>query len=76
MSPRQTLASSPSRAEALVIRDVVGFRQELSDRPTVDDEPQMDIVEVMEIRDGLIQHHRVYWGWFSVNMLKGGQHPG
>jgi len=45
-------------------------------RQTVDDEPQMDIVEVMEIRDGLIQHHRVYWGWFSVNMLKGGQHPG
>ena len=23
---------------------------------------QMDVVEVMEIRDGLIQHHRVYWG--------------
>jgi hypothetical protein len=22
---------------------------------------QMDIVEVMEIRDGLIAHHRVYW---------------
>jgi hypothetical protein len=24
---------------------------------------QMDIVEVMEIRGGLIAHHRVYWGW-------------
>jgi hypothetical protein len=23
---------------------------------------QMDFVEVMEIKDGLIQHHRVYWG--------------
>ena len=24
---------------------------------------QIDIVEVMKIKDGLIQHHRVYWGW-------------
>lgn len=45
-------------------------------RETGEDEPQMDIVEVMEIRDGLIQHHRVYWGWFSVSMLANGQHPG
>jgi predicted SnoaL-like aldol condensation-catalyzing enzyme len=29
---------------------------------------QMDIVEVMEIRDGLIHHHRVYWGWYSVSL--------
>jgi len=29
---------------------------------------QMDIVEVMEIRDALIQHHRVYWGWYSVKL--------
>jgi hypothetical protein len=29
---------------------------------------QMDIVEVMEIGDGLIQHHRVYWGWYSVKL--------
>jgi ketosteroid isomerase-like protein len=36
---------------------------------------QMDIVEVMEIRDGLIQRHRVYWGWYSArlyNMVKPG----
>lgn len=39
------------------------------------DGEQMDIVEVMEIRGGLIRHHRVYWGWSSVNMLKDGQHP-
>lgn len=39
------------------------------------DGDQMDIVEVMEIRDGLIAHHRVYWGWLGVNMLKGGEHP-
>jgi len=35
---------------------------------------QMDIVEVMEIRNGLIAHHRVYWGWVSVGMLKSGAH--
>jgi ketosteroid isomerase-like protein len=32
---------------------------------------QMDIVEVMEVRDGLIQHHRVYWGWYSVKLYEG-----
>ena len=38
-------------------------------RETGDGE-QMDIVEVMEIRDGLIQHHRVYWGWYSVRLYE------
>ncbi len=38
------------------------------------DGEQMDIVEVMEIRDGLIAHHRVYWGWVSVGMLMSGEH--
>jgi ketosteroid isomerase-like protein len=36
---------------------------------------QMDLVEVMEIRDGLIAHHRVYWGWVGVGMLLSGEHP-
>lgn len=27
------------------------------------DGDQIDIMEVMEIRDGLIQRHRIYWGW-------------
>jgi ketosteroid isomerase-like protein len=31
---------------------------------------QIDFVEVMEIRDNLIQHHRVYWGWFGFNVLQ------
>ena len=31
---------------------------------------QMDIVEVMEVRDRLIQHHRVYWGWYSVKLYE------
>ncbi|OBJ24361.1 hypothetical protein A5621_06725 [Mycobacterium colombiense] len=30
---------------------------------------QMDFVEVMEIEDGLIQAHRVYWGWRGVEVL-------
>ncbi len=32
---------------------------------------QMDFVEVMEVNDdGLIQKHRVYWGWFGVGVLQ------
>jgi hypothetical protein len=23
------------------------------------------------IRDGLIQHHRVYWGWYSLRLYEG-----
>ncbi|HEY2203992.1 MAG TPA: hypothetical protein VGH99_05900 [Pseudonocardia sp.] len=37
------------------------------------DGDQMDIVEVMEIRDGLIAHHRVYWGWVGAGMLSSGE---
>lgn len=33
------------------------------------DGDQMDFTEVMELRDRLIQHHRVYWGWFGVRTL-------
>ncbi|HZD67165.1 MAG TPA: nuclear transport factor 2 family protein [Acidimicrobiales bacterium] len=35
---------------------------------------QMDLVEVMDLRDGLIAHHRVYWGWYGVGMLLRGEH--
>ncbi|MFZ4116390.1 MAG: nuclear transport factor 2 family protein [Chthoniobacterales bacterium] len=31
---------------------------------------QMDFVEVMELKNGLIQYHRVYWGWYGVNVMK------
>ena len=34
------------------------------------DGEQMDFVEVMEIDDGLIRHHRVYWGWFGLRLLE------
>jgi hypothetical protein len=30
---------------------------------------QMDLVEVMEIDRGLIKRHRVYWGWYALNVL-------
>ncbi len=33
------------------------------------DGEQIDIVEVMEIAEGKIQRHRIYWGWFGVAML-------
>ena len=35
---------------------------------------QQDFVEVMEINNGLIQHHRVYWGWFGVGVLMRDEH--
>jgi hypothetical protein len=34
------------------------------------DGDQMDLVEVMEIESGLIRRHRVYWGWYALNVLK------
>lgn len=30
---------------------------------------QIDIAEVMEIQDGKIQSHRIYWGWYGVRHL-------
>jgi hypothetical protein len=30
----------------------------------------MDLVEVMEIENGLIKRHRVYWGWYALNVLR------
>jgi ketosteroid isomerase-like protein len=35
------------------------------------DGDQMDLVEVMQIENGLIAHHRVYWGWYALNVLAG-----
>jgi hypothetical protein len=34
----------------------------------------MDFVDVMELRDGLIQKHRVYWGWFGFGVLQRGDY--
>jgi steroid Delta-isomerase len=30
---------------------------------------QVDLMEMMEIEDGLIAAHRVYWGWYGVKLL-------
>jgi ketosteroid isomerase-like protein len=38
-------------------------------RQTPDGE-QMDFVEIMEIKDGLIQYHRVYWGWRGFKVIQ------
>ena len=34
------------------------------------DGDQMDFVESMEIRDGLIRRHCVYWGWYGVKVIE------
>ena len=33
------------------------------------DGDEVERVEVIEIADGLIQHHRIYWGWFGTALL-------
>lgn len=30
---------------------------------------QVDLMEMMEIEQGLITYHRVYWGWYGVRLL-------
>ncbi|GKX58065.1 nuclear transport factor 2 family protein [Leminorella grimontii] len=37
-------------------------------RQTPDGE-QLDILEVMEIRNGKIQHQRIYWGWKGCSLI-------
>ncbi len=32
---------------------------------------QMELVEVMEIENGLIRRHGLYWGWHALNVLRG-----
>jgi len=32
---------------------------------------QVDLVEIMDIANGFITHHRVYWGWVSFKALIG-----
>jgi hypothetical protein len=36
------------------------------------DGDQMELVEVMEVEDGLIKRHKVYWGWYALHVLKSG----
>ena len=39
-----------------------------------EDGQQMDLVEAMDIVDGLIQRHCVYWGWLAVKVLEEDQY--
>jgi predicted SnoaL-like aldol condensation-catalyzing enzyme len=34
------------------------------------DGDQMELVEVMEIEGNLIRRHRVYWGWYALDVLR------
>jgi steroid Delta-isomerase len=34
---------------------------------------QVDLVEVMDVVNGLIAHHRVYWGWVGFKTLVAAQ---
>jgi ketosteroid isomerase-like protein len=34
------------------------------------EDEQMDFVEVMELADGLIQRHCVYWGWRGIKVIQ------
>lgn len=31
---------------------------------------QVDLTECMDLEDGLIKRHRIYWGWYAVEMMK------
>jgi hypothetical protein len=33
------------------------------------DGDQIELVEVMELSNSLIRHHRIYWGWFGTKQL-------
>ncbi|MDO4637650.1 MAG: nuclear transport factor 2 family protein [Lautropia sp.] len=33
------------------------------------DRDQVDILELMQVSDGQIRCHRIYWGWFGTQML-------
>jgi ketosteroid isomerase-like protein len=35
---------------------------------------QMNMAEVMELKDGLIQAHRTYWGWGDTKLLQRDQY--
>ena len=35
---------------------------------------QTDLAEVIELKDGLIQAHRIYWGWVGTKLLQKDQY--
>lgn len=44
-------------------------------RQTPDGE-QIDLIEMMDIENDLIRHHRVYWGWVGFKTLARALNPG
>jgi SnoaL-like domain len=72
---RVFVAEVLSRTPALRRRHRTGFftdgRKLMWEYPRLTDNgEQMDLVEVMEIADGLIQRHCVYWGWRALKVLE------
>jgi hypothetical protein len=31
---------------------------------------QVDLAEVIDLEEGLIKRHRIYWGWYGIEMLR------
>lgn len=54
----------------LLSQDIPGMRTgtDLFWREAPDGD-QIEIVEVMDLADGLIRHHRIYWGWYGIREL-------
>jgi hypothetical protein len=72
---RAFVTEALSRTPPLRQRHRTGFftdgRKLMWEYPRLTEEgEQMDLVEVMEIDDGLIQRHRVYWGWRALKVLE------
>jgi hypothetical protein len=56
-----------------VNRNARGIRKDATHRvSTKRSRIALELVEVMEIEHGLIRRHRVYWGWYALNVLKAG----
>ncbi len=36
---------------------------------------QIELIEIMNLEDGLIHQHRIYWGWFGIQRLMQSANP-
>jgi ketosteroid isomerase-like protein len=68
---KQVFARTPSSRHTYRTRFFTDGKTVLWEYPRATPEgEQMDFVEVMEIADGLITRHCVYWGWLGVKILE------
>jgi len=69
--PRVFAHQSPKRQRSRTgyLTDGTRLSREYPRTGVEGDSDQMDIVEVLQIRDGLIEQHHVYWGWYSFSLL-------